>query len=143
MGFVNSHHRTALIRSNRDGCHCFLPLSPLKAWNPTISIWPQEGGDMSGIAFAIAVFLAVTSALGVPLPVSGIYRPAPKGLASSLRLSQGLPHKSGRRTCQLHCSTGVGFASSSIAPPLPTSIASCAAGNLAICPVSSPPNTSW
>ena len=26
--------------------------------------------------------------LGVPLPVSGIYRPAPKGLVSSLRLSQ-------------------------------------------------------
>ena len=56
---------------------------------------------MSGIAFAIAVFLAVTSALGVPLPVSGIYRPAPKGLASSLRRSQELPHNSGRRTCRL------------------------------------------
>jgi hypothetical protein len=39
--------------------------------------------------------------LGVPLPVSGIYRPAPKDFASSLRLSQELPHNSGRRTCRL------------------------------------------
>jgi hypothetical protein len=40
----------------------------------------QEGGDMSGIAFGIAVLLAVTSALGVPLPLSTtVYR---SGLAT-------------------------------------------------------------
>jgi hypothetical protein len=52
-------------------------------YDPRSNDIDQEGGDMSGIAFGIAVLLAVTSALGVPLPLSGIYRHAPKGLAGA------------------------------------------------------------